>query len=77
MVAVASRKPLPAEEIDGLRARCNERPTILVGLQNDAFLDALPEAALRISAADSTPLTRRVVARLLAHHVKSAARAEV
>ena len=77
MVAVASRKPLPAEEIDGLRARCNERPTILVGLQNDAFLDALPEAALRISAADSTPLTRRVVARLLAQHLKTAARAGV
>ena len=34
---------------------------MLVGLQNDAFLDALPEAAVRISASDATPLTRRAV----------------
>jgi hypothetical protein len=39
---------------------------VLVGLQNDAFLDALPEAAVRISASDATPLTRRVVARAVA-----------
>ena len=41
------------------------RPTVLVGLQNDRFLDLVPEAALRISAADCTPLARRVVAERL------------
>ncbi len=66
VVAVASRLPLPAAEVERLRARCRERPTALVGLQNDAFLDDLPEAAVRIAAADATPLTRRVVARTLA-----------
>src|SRR4029453_14923365 len=39
---------------------------IALGLQNAAFLDDLPEAAVRISASDATPLTRRVVARALA-----------
>jgi hypothetical protein len=43
---------------------------VLVGLQNDAFLDDLPEAALRISAADATPLTRRVLARTLAARLR-------
>ena len=61
-VVVMSRRPLPEEEIERLRARCRARPAVLVGLQNDAFLDALPEAAVRISAADATPLTRRAVA---------------
>ena len=50
-----------------------ERPTVLVGLQNDSFLDAVPEATLRLSAADSTPLTLRVVARTLARRLKNAA----
>jgi beta-N-acetylhexosaminidase len=62
VVAVMSRRPLPEQEIERLRALCRERPVALVGLQNDAFLERLPEAALRISAADATPLTRRVVA---------------
>lgn len=66
VVIVASRVPLPALEIDRLRGLCRERPTAVVGLQNDHFLDALPEAALRISTSDSTPLTRAVVARRLA-----------
>lgn len=66
VIAVASRVPLPAQRIAELRARCAERPTALLGLQNDAFLDALPEANLRISAADCTPLTRRVVSRRIA-----------
>jgi hypothetical protein len=44
-----------------------------VGLQNDSFLDALEEAAFRISASDNTPLTRRVVARTLARRLREAA----
>ena len=69
IIAVMSRLPQPAEEIERLRAACRERPTALVGLQNDTFLESLPEAALRISASDATPLTRRVVARTLAKAV--------
>lgn len=65
-VAVASRVPLADSELERLRGLCRARPTVLVGLQNDAFLDALPEAAVRISASDATPLTRRVVARAIA-----------
>jgi beta-glucosidase-like glycosyl hydrolase len=66
VVAVASRVPPPPEEIERIRSICRGRPTVLIGLQNDAFLGDLPEAAMRISAADSTPITRRAVARLLA-----------
>jgi beta-N-acetylhexosaminidase len=76
VVAVMSRLPLPAAETERLRALCRERPTALVGLQNDAFLDDLPEAALRVSAADATPLTRRVVARALATARHAAATAQ-
>jgi beta-N-acetylhexosaminidase len=64
--AIASRIPLTPERIAAMRAHASTRPTILVGLQNDRFLDHVPEAALRISAADCTPLTRRVVAERLA-----------
>ena len=66
VIAIASRVPLTPERIAGLRAHASARPTVLVGLQNDRFLDAVPEAALRVSAADCTPLTRRVVAERLA-----------
>ncbi len=66
VIAIAQRVPLAAEALAALRARCAERPTILVGLQNDAFLARVPEAAVRVSAADCTPLTRRVVAERLA-----------
>ncbi len=66
VTAIASRVPLAAGEIERLRARCRERACVLVALQGDAFLDALPEAALRVSACDATPLTRRVLARRLA-----------
>ena len=66
VAVVMSRLPLPSAELERLRATCRARPTALVGLQSDTFLDDLPEAALRISAADATPLTRRVVARVLA-----------
>ncbi len=65
-VAIASRVPLADAEIGRLRGLCRAGPTVLVGLQNDAFLDALPEAAVRISAADATPLTRRAVSRAVA-----------
>ena len=74
IVAVMSRLALQPAEIDQLRARCRARPVALIGLQNDAFLDELPEAALRISACDATPLTRRVVARALARALGAAGR---
>jgi beta-N-acetylhexosaminidase len=66
VIAIASRVPLAAERIAALRAHARSRPTVLVGLQNDRFLDLVPEAALRVSAADCTPLTRAVAARRLA-----------
>jgi beta-N-acetylhexosaminidase len=72
LVAVTTRTPLPEAEVERLRALCHERPTVLLGLQSDAFLDQLPEAALRVSAADATPLTRRVVARFLSRRMRDA-----
>ncbi len=66
VAVVATRLPLEAARVEALRAACRERPTIVVGLQNDAFLDEVPEAALTLSAADRTPLTQRVVTRRLA-----------
>ena len=75
LVAVMSRLPLPNAEVERLLALCRARPTALVGLQSDAFLDQLPEAVLRISAADATPLTRKVVARTLAGQARAASRA--
>lgn len=65
VIAITSRRPLDDAAIADLRTRCTQHPTILVGLQNDAFLTACPEAAVRLSASDCTPLTRRrVVERL-------------
>lgn len=66
VIAVSSRVPLPAAAIADLRARAAQLPTVLLGLQSDAFLAQVPEAALRVSASDQTPLTRRVVAKALA-----------
>ena len=66
IVVHAARKPLAGDALERLRARCRARPTALVGLQNDSFLAEIPEAAFTLSAADCTPLTRRVVARRLA-----------
>ncbi len=66
VIAVASRVPLAQDARAALRARCAERPTVLLGMQNDAFLSRVEEAAVRISAADATPLTRRVLARRIA-----------
>lgn len=66
LIVRASRLPMPEAELRELQARCAARPTVLVGMQNDAFLTQVPQAALRISASDFTPLTRgRVIARLL------------
>jgi beta-N-acetylhexosaminidase len=75
VVAIRSRTPLPEEQIEDLRARARAAPLALVGLQNDAVLDRVPEAALRISASDATPLTRRAVARELVARRSAAARA--
>ena len=72
LVAVATRRPLPAGELERLRGLCRERPAVLVGLQNDAFLDELPEAMLRVSAADATPATLRAVAGALAEMRRAA-----
>ncbi len=66
VIAVASRVPLAPGRLGELRAHAASRPTVLVGLQNDRFLDQVPEAILRLSAADCGPLTRRVVAERLA-----------
>jgi len=66
VIAIASRIPLTPDRIATLRQHATSRPTVLVGLQNDRFLDLVPEAALRVSAADCTPLTRQVVAKRLA-----------
>ncbi len=67
VIAVCSRISLGDEALETLRRRCAERPTVLVGLQNDQFLNHVPEAAVRLSAADGTTLTRsRVAAKLAA-----------
>jgi len=63
--AVASRVPLADAELERLRAAAARGPVALLGLQSDAFLDDVPGAVLRVSAADATPLTRRVVAEAL------------
>jgi len=73
LVAVMTRRPLPDAELEELRMLCRARPTALVGLQSDTFLDDVPEAALRVSASDATPLTRRVVARTLARLARASA----
>ncbi len=66
VVAIASRVPLDSAVLEEQRADARAKPTALVGLQNDAFLDDVPEAALRISASDAGELARGVVARRLA-----------
>jgi len=71
--AVASRVPVTDDALAAMRAACARGPTVVLGLQNDAFLDALPAAALRISAADCTPLTRRVVSGRVGEALRSGA----
>jgi beta-N-acetylhexosaminidase len=75
VIAVCSRVPLAEAALAELERRCAERPTVLVGLQNDAFLSRVPRAAVTLSASDATPLTRRVVARRIASLTQSTARA--
>lgn len=62
---VASRVPLPIAELERLRFEAARGPLALVSLQNDVVLDEVPDAAVRISGADATELTRRVVAHRL------------
>jgi len=66
VAVVATRLALEPAKLEALKARCRELPTLVIGLQNDEFLAEVPEAAVTLSASDATPLTRRVVARLLA-----------
>ena len=73
LIAIMARVPLPDEEIERLRSAARERPLVLVGLQNDAWLAAIPEAALRVSAADATRITRRAVAAAIASTREAAA----
>ncbi|MGH7742105.1 MAG: beta-N-acetylhexosaminidase [Candidatus Eiseniibacteriota bacterium] len=68
---ISSRVPLDDGTLAALKERCRARPTALIALQSDAFLDAADEAALRISACDATPLTRRGVAQRLATFLRS------
>ena len=65
LIAVASRVPVAPAEIERFRATARAGPAVIVGLQNDAFLDEASEAAVRLSASDATELTRRVVVRRL------------
>ena len=69
---IASRVPLAPAQMSELRARCAKRPTALVAMLADGFLESVPEAAARISACDATPLTRRVVAGRLARLLSGA-----
>jgi beta-glucosidase-like glycosyl hydrolase len=59
---VASRVPLPAAEIEALRAAAARGPLVLVSLQNDVVLNDVPGTAVRVSGADCTETTRRGVA---------------
>jgi beta-N-acetylhexosaminidase len=62
LVALPRRTPLSARDEHELRALCLARPTVLVALEQDAFLADFPEAAGRLSACDATPAMRRAVA---------------
>lgn len=63
---MASRVPLPIADLERLRYDAAQQPLVLVSLQNDDVVDEVRDAALRVSGADSTELTRRVVAHALA-----------
>jgi len=73
--AIATRVPLAPSAIETLERRCRETPTVLIALQSDAFLESVKYAALRVSASDATPLTRRAVARRLAAFLGASSRA--
>jgi hypothetical protein len=68
---IASRVPLAPARIEDLRRRARVRPTALVALLADGFLEAVPEAALRISVCDATPLTRKMLAKELARRLST------
>jgi hypothetical protein len=70
---VASRVPLPIAELERLRFDATEGPVIIVSLQNDEVLGEVRDAAVRVSGADSTELTRGVVARMVADALRSPA----
>jgi beta-N-acetylhexosaminidase len=74
--AIASRVPVADARIEELRVACRSRPTALAAFAADAFLEAVPEAALRISALDATPLTRRAVARRIAAYARAGLRSK-
>jgi beta-N-acetylhexosaminidase len=69
---VASRTPLGADVLEEMRRRTRARRTVMIAMQNDAFLESVPDAAVRVSATDPTPLTRGVVARVLAERLRGA-----
>ena len=66
LVALPRRTPLSSGDERELRALCLARPTVLVALEQDAFLADFPEAAGRLSACDATPAMRRAVAEEIA-----------
>jgi beta-glucosidase-like glycosyl hydrolase len=70
---VASRVPLPIAELERLRFDATEGPVIIVSLQNDEVLGEVRDAAVRVSGADSTEVTRGVVARMVADALRSPA----
>jgi beta-glucosidase-like glycosyl hydrolase len=69
--AIASRVPLDAAALQALEQRCAERHTAVVAFQADAFLGSLRHAGMLVSACDATPLTRRIVAGVLASYLGS------
>lgn len=70
---LATRVPLPIADLERLRFDAAREPLVLISLQNDDVVDEVPDAALRVSAADCTGLTRHVVARLLAARLRATA----
>ena len=76
VVVHASRVAPDSNAVAQLRAATRNGPLVLVALGNDAFLDEVPEAAVRVSACDTGPITRRVVARELAQLHRAAAPAQ-
>jgi beta-N-acetylhexosaminidase len=68
---IARRVPLPIAELERLRFDAAREPLVLVSLQNDVVVDEVPDAALRVSGADCTEPTRRVVARSMARAMRA------
>jgi len=56
VVALPRRTPLSPDEARELHALCAARPTVLVALEQDAFLADFHEAAGRLSAGDATQM---------------------